>query len=81
MTAMRTIWLAPRHHRHLDSCQGRGRHQATSRAFRLCDAEERFRVPEHERGWKKVVDRIGALSGEQTGKGIPYPQTTGIAQT
>jgi uncharacterized protein YndB with AHSA1/START domain len=32
-------------------------------------------------GWKKVVDRIGALSGEQNGMGIPYPQTTGITET
>jgi uncharacterized protein YndB with AHSA1/START domain len=42
------IWLAPRHDRHLDSQQGRRRHKAWSRAFRLRDAEERFRVQEYE---------------------------------
>jgi uncharacterized protein YndB with AHSA1/START domain len=32
-------------------------------------------------GWKKVVDKIGAISGEQTGKGIPYPETVDTAKT
>jgi hypothetical protein len=32
-------------------------------------------------GWKKVVGRIGAISGEQTGKGTPYPETGDTAKT
>jgi uncharacterized protein YndB with AHSA1/START domain len=30
-------------------------------------------------GWRKVVDRIGALSGEQTARG--NPEKTGITET
>jgi uncharacterized protein YndB with AHSA1/START domain len=31
-------------------------------------------------GWKKVVDKIGALSGEQTPRGIPCPETIDTAK-
>jgi hypothetical protein len=32
-------------------------------------------------GWKKVVGKIGAISGEQTGEGISYPEMTDTAKT
>ena len=63
------IWLASRHDRHPDARQGRPRHKAASRAFRLRDAEERNRIPEHEPGleggrWQDQRPcRVGSLTG------------------